>query len=389
MRLSMRLIPFLIAVVAMPFARASDGRPDGFHPARGAVGDLVYVQGKGIGADSEILLGEKRAPIVRAGMDALVCRVPEGVAAGRVRVTVDEHALPDPFLAMARGRPVVHGASADVATPGQTLLLFGRRLGGGKVALLDEQGAPVARVPAVGGRRVVAVQLPVAISPGWYHLRLTNHAGLSTQDDAHELEIRAPGLRHFRAVQDGPACPGRRIVCRGAELATLGSCELRWAAGDGRVTSATGWSNGHDLITTVVPRVLPADRWYGLRLAPPGGEADTLGRVFVEAPDLPERLELAATDGVEGGVAELRGAGFSGLGAVPQVILGREQRRILSRTLYRHPGGLGHGRAWLVRLPDALDAGDYRVTVRLRDILVDAGSLRVKGARRSTADESR
>lgn len=376
----MRVTVLGLVVLTLVFA-ARDARAlelDGIHPTAGAPGDRVYVQAAGLRADAEVLFGARRASIVRASESALICRVPRGLAPGPVRVVVDGRVCRDAFAVLVSGSPVVHGISASVLPPGRTLLLYGRRLGGGEAQLVDARGVVAARAGVVGGRRVVAMHVSSGLAAGHYAVRVVNAAGISDDESAPSVEVRAARLRSFHSVGGSLVCPGRHVVCRGTDLARLGSCELRWENGDGTASTGVGWSNGYDRITTLVPLRLETERWHRLQLVTRSGVRGDLCRVFVRAAEIPHRLELDVDAADPGERVGLRGMGRSGLGGIPRLALQRGATEIFARTLYRHPGGLGHARSWIVQLPGDLEGAIHRLQVRIEETWAEAGILRVR-----------
>lgn len=85
----------------------------------------------------------------------------------------------------------------------------------------------------------------------------------------------------------------------------------------------------------------------------------------------------------------IQGVPGAGLGGWPLVVLTRGESEAEAQTLYFHPGGLGHGRSWVVRLPASLEEGDYCVRVRVLGECLEAGALHVAEASASGADDLR
>ncbi len=172
--------------------------------------------------------------------------------------------------------------------------------------------------------------------------------------------------------------PGQRVTYQGMNLGPLGSCEVQFVRPDESLVAAPAWSNGYDAITVVVPYTLGVDDWHQVKIAPSGEGARAVSRVFALSATAVSRLTLDAKTVASGGTLGIQGMPASGLGGWPRVVLTRSGVSVEARTLYLHPGGLGHGRAWVVRLPDGLDAGDYAVSVDVGGRVVPAGGVRVE-----------
>lgn len=358
-------------------AAAAPAEVDGFHPTIGAPGDLVYLQGRDLGPAARVAFGAQVADVVRATDEVLVCRVPEGLGERSVRLAVGGWGLRERFLVVANGRPVIHGVSASAATAGQTILVHGRRLGGGVGEFIDMEGAVAGSTPVIGGRRVVAIRVPVDVVPGPYRLRITNGTGLSTSWSSPSIQICACDRRRVFTARRSRVCPGQRATFTGTDLGPPGTCEVQWLHSDGGVCRALGWSNGYDRITVIVPHTLRVNQWHQLALAPPGGHARGVNRVFAEEAAVPFRLEIDAPVAAPRATLGIQGMSPCGLGDAPTVFLTRGAFQLPARVLYLHPGGLGHGRSWVVRLPDGCEEGDHTVSVRVGGSILNAGTLRI------------
>ncbi len=82
--------------------------------------------------------------------------------------------------------------SATVATPGQTILIDGRRLGGGHADFVDAHGEVAGSADVIGGRRVATFGVPRDLAPGRYRLRLTNERGLDVSCSPLRRSTSAP-----------------------------------------------------------------------------------------------------------------------------------------------------------------------------------------------------
>lgn len=378
MRLAILGLACLLWMAAVTDAAAAPAGVDGFHPTSGAGGDLVYVQGRGLGGSPTVSFNGHPAAIVRASPEALLCRVPAGLAVGPAWVTVGEERLHERFLVLADGGPVIHGISATVATPGQVMLLHGRRLGGGQVDFLHAHDGGGGSARALGGQRVVTIRVPLGLVAGRYRLRLTNARGLNTPPSSPVVDVRVPGPRLVFTVRGGTVRPGQCVTYRGVNVGPLGTCGVLFARGDEGVAAVPGWSNGYDAITVVVPYALGVDDWHQVRIAVPGEDARAVSRVFALPATSSPRLTLDSETASSGGTLGVQGMPASGLGGWPRVVLTRHDVRVQARTLYFHPGGLGHGRAWVVRLPDELEPAAYAVSVEVGERAFAVGSVRVQ-----------
>lgn len=377
MRIGICVLSILIGAGATAVPAAAAGDWDGFHPTCGAPGDLVYVQGRDLDLGSDVRFQGVPAEVIRARAGTLLCRVPVLGLHPRARITVDGVAHPDRFHVLPAGTPVVHAASARIASSGQMLLLYGRRLRGGDLVLMDDAGEVRARAPVTGGDRAVAVRVPYDLAYGPYVLGVATRPGGVPRDASLPIEIRPRERRELITIEEGALWPGRRITCVGNGLGPLGSCRLHWRADHGTEQSGLGWCNGFDRITTIVPEALPVGLWHDLRVEWLDGRVQTFGRVRLRAPDTPTTWALDVDHATQGGVVGLTNHPPGGLDRLPEVLVRRDGRDRPATLLARHAGGLGHGRAWLVRLPATLETGAHRVLVRLSAGSADAGSLRI------------
>ena len=360
---------WILLVLAAAAAPARAAEVDGHHPPCGAPGDLVYVQGARLAPQPVVTLGGVRAEVVRARAGALLCRVPPGLEEGPVELRVDGAPAPGVFHALAPGRPVVHGLSAALGTRGQALLVHGRRLHHGHAAFVDAAGRTAATVGVVGGRRAVVLRVPETLDPGPYTVVLLNGDGLSTGPCSPRFEVvlaHGPELCALQPVGAMPsrtAGPGQRIRCVGTDLGPRGPCRVRWRDRHGAVVERRGASNGYDAVLTRVPGELRAGEPYDVEIELGDGAATPALSWTPAVPDAPGTATAVPSSLPAGGLVSVRGTGLSARVDAVRAELSSPDGAAAAALVYRHPGGPGHGAAWILRLPEELAAGEYDLTV--------------------------
>ena len=383
----MRRTSLSIAVAACALALAAApawaGRVDGCHPRCGAPGDLFYVQGADLSDPPVVTLGDRPVAVVRVRAGALLCTVPAGIAEGEAALRVDGAKAPHPFLVLTAGRPAVHGLSAATGTPGQFVFVHGRRLQAGCVAFLDAQGRAVATVDLVGGRRAVLFRVPAALEPGRYALRFTNGDGLATDTSSPRFEVAPHGEPALCAIHPASAPPLRAAIvgeharCRGTDLGPRGPCLVHWTNAAGERTTARGRANGYDVVRTTVPAGLDPGAPYAvvIELAD-GGTTPPLAWTPAPAP-APSAAQPVRATAPAGSFVTVRAAGLLAPAHEIRAQLASDEGVVDADLVYRHLGGLGHGAGWIVRLPDDLPEGDYRLTLGAGDRTTQPATMRV------------
>jgi len=342
---------------------------DGCHPRCGAPGDRFYVQGTDFGSRPVVTLGDAPVDLLRVRTDALLCRVPEGAPEGEATLLVNGAPAPHPFRVTVAGGALVHTLSVTAGPPGQVVYAFGRRLDDGHVVFVDEQGREAATAALVGGRRVARFRVPPALSIGRHTLVFEGADGRPAQGCEPRFEVVVPGPPALCAIlprDDVPSRPvggGDRICGIGTDLAPAGACRVHWTDARGVYAHEPGRSNGYDEIATTVPTGLGTDGPCTVRvelasgaMTPPvpwtGGVAGAPGPVTLDPPAGPPGTCVAVLcDGLSAPADEVRAVLSSSLGTVE------------ADVLYRHPAGLGHGAAWLIRTPDSLATGPWQLVL--------------------------
>lgn len=356
---------------------------DGYHPPCCAPGDLFYVQGVHFTERPVVTLGDQRVEVIRRRAGALLCRVPQELAEGRVELRVDGARAPVAFEVLAPGRPVVHGLSATVGTRGQAVLGHGRRLQGGRVSFVNPQGGVAATVDLEGGRRAVVLRVPPTLAPGTYTLVFTNGNGLTTGECSPRFEVVGSGEPALCAIHPAGAIPsripaaGQRIRCVGTDLGPMGRCRVHWTDATGGRTTAWGRSNGYDVVRLSVPARLKGGEPYEVTVELRNGKVTPAVAWTPARGPAPSAPTIDPPVGPPGCCLAVQAADLFAYGTAFQVKLSSPRGTQVADLVYRHPGGLGHGAAWIVRPPDDLAEGAYKLTLRAANRTSAAATYRV------------
>lgn len=381
MRYFILSLTLLALWVAPSVAWAAD--VDGFHPPCGAPGDRVYVQGSDFTPRPVVTFGGVEAEVVRTGVDVLLCRVPRGLAEGPVELQVDGAPAPHRFQTRAAGKPVIHGLGAAAGTGGQSVLIYGRRLQRGRVAFLDAKGSAVARVPVVGGRRAGMLLLPETLPPGHYVLVLTNGDGLSTGACSPRIEVAVAGapelwvIHPTDAALSHSASAGQRVRCLGTNLGPAGPCRVGWTDRHGVRSESRGLADGYGSVRTAVPGALTSGEPYDVVVELANGESTAPVTWTPGKRTKPDAVTATPSTMPAGCAFALQGVGLDGSIDDVRAALTSEHGTVGLDVVVHHPGGLGHGAAWILRVPPGISEGEYEVSLHLGDRGVARTSLRV------------
>jgi len=356
---------------------------DGCHPRCGAPGDRFYVQGTGFGERPVVTLGDRPVELLRVEANALLCRIPAGLTAGPAELCVNDASAPSPLRVLAPETPVVHLLSVGAGPPGQVVYAFGRRLHGGQVTLVDRQDRAVAEFALIGAQRASLFRVPPTVAPGTYRLVFTSGSGLTSDGCPQEFEVVLPGAPALCATHPAGAMPsravspGERIRCVGTDLGPAGPCRVHWTDADGQRTTAWGRSNGYDLVASSVPVGLQTGPAYALTLELGSGaetEAVAWTAAVGSAPDTPT---LDPEAGPPGTWVAVLGAGLHARANEIRAELSSSHGTLTAEVLYGHPGGLGHGAGWLVRIPAVLPPGAWELRLHAGARSTPAATYRV------------
>jgi len=387
----MRVLACLFVVGAAAFAQEIEA----LRPACGAPGDYVLICGSDFADEPSVSFGDVEADVVKSarGAGKVLVRVPEGLEAGDVTISVD--GAEADFSVLAEDAPVVAHLSASVANPGNILVLIGDRLEDGSVDFLDGDGAVAASTDLVGGVRVAYLQVPAALEPGTYTLRVSNAAGDSGACSP-ELEVREPGDPTIESIEPEAQQPGRSVRIQGTDLGPIGLAFVNWTLGDETLTTL-GFADGFENVFTHVPFDADGGETYDVVVSfSDGATTEPFAYEVGELPD-PEIDELAPDTGPAGTTVRIRGVGlfgalfgggggvalppgrgptgggnglfgiaqglpFKGGGGLPTVEFTRDGEATEAFVLFAAPGFGDENDTVVCRVPNVED-GDYDVTV--------------------------
>lgn len=358
-----------------------------FKPGCGAPGDLLVIMGEDFGDDPAVQIGGVDAEVLKSNDKFILCEVPADTATGAVDVTVDSTLLDDKFIVLAEGAPVVYRVSAETATPGMSILVIGRRLGGGEVRFIDSTGETADTVTPKGRRMALMIAIPEDLDPGTYTLEIENQDGVDSGYCSPEITVVAAGSAAIDAISPEGALPGERITIEGTDLSPPGFCRVVWtdSAGDEIVTM--GITNGYDEIRTGVPLFAEAGATYDVSVRLRDGkdwtETDAIS-YEVGTPDAPVIDEIDPDSGPAGSIVRISGEGFMSFTGMPKVVFDDGTDEVTARVFGMLPG-MGRKGAFgrltvgelLVLVPEDLADGEYDVTVTVGDQTSDAVTFTV------------
>ena len=159
----MRILCTLLILTGALFAQSVDS----VKPDCGAEGDLVLIKGSDFGEDPGVDFNGTAADVLKSDETRILVRAPEGATTGAI--SVDGTASGDDFTVLADGSPVVQHMSSDTATPGQRIVLIGRRLAGATIEFVDGDSNVVDTVETKGRRRAITFQVPEDLAGGHVH----------------------------------------------------------------------------------------------------------------------------------------------------------------------------------------------------------------------------
>ncbi len=375
-RLSLAGILSIILLSGAAFAATE------FKPECGAPGDLLVIMGEDFGDNPAVQIDGVDAEVIRSNDQFILCEVPEDIATGGVDVTVDSTLLDDEFIVLEEGAPVVYRVSAETATPGMSILVVGKRLGGGEVRFIDSSGETADTVEPKGRRRALMITIPDDLDAGVYTLEIENGDGIDTGDCSQTITIVAAGDAAITDITDEDALPGGRIMIEGTDLSPPGFCRVTWtdSAGDEIVTR--GFTNGYDKIYTAVPFRADAGETYDvsveLRDGKDWNETDSF-EYEVGTPAAPEIDEIDPESGPAGSMVRLTGDGLLFFGGMPTVTFDDGTEQVKARVFGGMPGfGRNRAGSLMVLVPAKLADGEYDVTVTVGDQTSDAVTFTVQ-----------
>jgi hypothetical protein len=333
-------------------------------PDAGAPGDPVVVRGSGFAESPTVTFGGVEAEVVRSNPTRILCLVPDGLDPGAVRVVVDGTSTGSDFTVLEAGAPVVLHVSADTATPGQRIVLVGRRLGGGTVSFVDADGATQATVDTTGRRHAVTFRVPTDLDAGTYSLVVENGDGVASGDASPTIEIVAAARAELTGADPDGALPGDHLKLTGTDLGPIGPVVVEWTDTAGTTLRAAGLSNGYDQIHTFVPFTAVAGEAYEIVAVLRGGTrtsgvldytVGTYGAPVVSSVD-PEKAPAGST-------IRIRGENLLVAGSKPTVTLTKDGVDTAVRVLLVLPGFRGHDDTIVAVIPSDTADGDYDLTV--------------------------
>ena len=363
-----------------------------FKPECGAPGDMLVITGEDFDEEPAVLIDGIDAEVIKSNDEFILVIVPDDATVGSVDVTVDSTLLDDEFIVLAEGSPVVHRVSAETATPGMSILLIGRRLGGGEVRFVDSSGETADTVTAKGRRRALMVTIPDDLEAGTYTLVVENGDELDTGKCSPELTVVAAGDAAITAIDPEEALPGARITIEGTDLSPAGFCRVIWTDSAGEVLKSFGFTNGYDEVRTSVPFKAGAGESYDVSVALRDGKDWTeTGTIAYEVgtPEAPAIDELDPDSGPAGSMVRLMGDGLMSFGGMPKVVFKGGTDDYKAKVFGMMPGkGFGFGSMkngfggmggeLMVMVPEKLEDGEYDVTVTVGDQTSEAVTFTVQ-----------
>ena len=356
-----------------------------FKPGCGAPGDPVLIAGADFGEDPVVEFDGVEAEVLRAGKDRILVLVPEDTDLGVVDVTVDGDLADGDFTVVEAGSPVVYRQSAEKVTPGTSIVLFGRRLGGGEARFVDSSGSVAATVEPRGGRMVIVVKTPGDLDAGDYTLEIENKDGLDTGDCSPEITVVDAGDAEITAIDPEAALPGDAVTIQGTDLTPRGPCKVVWTDASGDDLTSIGYSNGYDEIRTWVPFKAAAGEDYEVAVKLRAGDETNSLDYTLGTPGAPEIIKVDPDTAPAGGVFRIYGEDLFVVGSRPVVTLTRGSTGIELKVLGGVPGLPKNADKskfpdalknrtdeLLVQIPKDAADGDYDLTVTVGDETSDA-----------------
>lgn len=346
---------------------------DSFKPVCGAEGDLVLIRGADFGAEPSVSFDGTAASVIKSNAEAILVRVPEGATSGKISVDGAESA--DDFTVLPDGSPVVHYVSADKATPGQRIVLIGRRLKDTQVQFVDA-GSVAATVDLKGGRRFGWLTVPEDLATGvTYTLKIVGD-GVDSGDCSPTLEVVEPGEPTITAITPEGALPGRHVVIEGSDLRPGGPVLVTWVKGESEL-KAFGFSNGFGKVFSHVPFRADAGGTYDVTVVL-GGDAKTNTVSYdVGTPGAPEITALKPDAGPAGSFFRIEGDNLFSFGQRPKVEM-KKGDTVLDIDVFGALPAFGNlPQALLARVPHDAADGDYDVTVTVGDQTSNAKTFTV------------
>jgi len=341
-----------------------------FKPECGAPGDLLVITGEDFGDDPAVEIDKIDADVIRSNEKFILCEIPEDTSTGSVDVSVDGNILDDEFIVLAEGSPVVYRVSAEKATPGMSILVIGRRLGGGEVRFEDSSGETADTVTPKGRLRALMVTIPEDLDPGTYTLVVENEDGLDTGDCSPEITVVEAGTAAITDITPEDALPGRRVMIEGTDLSPAGFCLVVWTDSAGDEIRTKGFTNGYDTVYTHVPVRVEAGGSYDVSVElRDGKDWNETGTIAYEigTPEAPEIDALKPDSGPAGSLVRLSGEGLISFGGMPIVTFDDGTDKVKAKVFGMKPRFGGRSTELMILVPMTLDDGDYDVTVTIGD----------------------
>lgn len=143
------------------------------------------------------------------------------------------------------------------------------------------------------------------------------------------------------------------------------------------MASAMGFSNGHDLVRTIVPVAVPAGVPTVLELESHDGATIPALEVTPGPHREPILPRLDPSEGPPGSYVAIQGLGLPRCALSIGIELSGPNGHARADLLCGHAGGVGHASAWYVRIPQSVPEGKYEVRVRAGPRVSEPASFRV------------
>ena len=366
----MRILTTFLLLAGALFAQSIDS----VKPDCGAEGDLVLIRGSGFATEPGVDFNGTTADVLKSNDTAILVRVPEGATTGKVNV--DGAASTDDFTVLPDGSPVVQHMSSKTATPGQRIVLIGRRLGGATVEFVDGDSSVAATVETKGRRRAIIFQVPEDLAAGTYTLNIINKDELDSGDCSPELEVVEAGEATLDSADPTDALPGRHIKLLGSNLSPGGPVVVKWLNGED-VLKSFGFSNGFGTVFTHVPFKAESGVTYDVKVCLRDDSETNTIEYTVGSAGAPVIDEIDPAAGPAGSFIHIKGSNLVIFGSKPKVEMKKGDTTIEATVFGGQPGFKGYPDVLIARVPNDAADGEYDVTVTVGDQTSNAKTFEV------------
>lgn len=360
----MRLFSIILLGAALLAVPVSALEVTGLEPVDcAAIGDKIVIVGTDFPALPVVKIDGVAATVIKSKSTKIMVRIPAGVATGTLLdVDVDGEILADSLTALPADSPVVKTLSSATATPGQEMLLVGKRLTGATVDIVDDLGFVAASVALTGADKVATFTLPATLAVGDYTLEVVSADGLlDTGDCSPELEVVAAGAGpEVDSITPAKALPDEDIDLLGTDLGPGGAdVDVCWTAADGTVLVEDGKASGFDRVRSEVPEKATPGATYDVTVKFPGGATTEAVSYEVGTPPPPVIDSITPMSGPAGTKFDILGQNLAT--GKPVVELTAGTTVVTAEIKSTHDGDLQDKLS--VKVPTTTADDDYIVSV--------------------------